>query len=160
MVTLSSLFSALGDGLDYLSLLNEPVMFYAGDENGTERCANITLKEDLLVECEEEFNVTLAIASDKQNLILGNAYTMVSITDSEGTYDTYTVKTTLFMLLLTEATFSLPITDSAAEADTPFMTCVMLATEAGVTLDVNITVELNTTDGTGEVLKELTLNAL
>ena len=70
--------------MDYQSLLNEPVMFYAGDGNGTERCANITLNEDLLVECEEEFNITLAIATDKPNLILGNAYTTVSITDSEG----------------------------------------------------------------------------
>ena len=70
--------------MDYQSLLNEQVMFYAGDGNGTERCVNITLDDDLLVECEEEFNVTLAIATDKLNLILGNAYTTVSITDSEG----------------------------------------------------------------------------
>ena len=54
-------------------------------------------------------------------------------------------------LSLVEATFSLPITDSAAEEDTPFMACVMLTTEFGVTLDVNISVELNTTDGTGEI---------
>ena len=84
MLYIVSLLSANGDDVDYQSLLNEPVMFYAGDGNGTERCANITLNQDLLVECEEGFNVTLAIASDKPNLILGNAYTTVSITDSEG----------------------------------------------------------------------------
>ena len=70
--------------MDYQSLLNEQVVFYAGDGNGTEKCVNITLYDDYLVEYEEEFNVTLAIATDKPNLILGNAYTTVSIMDSEG----------------------------------------------------------------------------
>ena len=84
MLYTTSLLSALGDDVDYQSIVNESVMFYAGDGNGTKRCANINLNKDLLVECEEEFNVTLAIASDKPNLILGNAYTTVSITDSEG----------------------------------------------------------------------------
>ena len=61
------------------------------------------------------------------------------------------ISSTLLVLSLVEATFSMPITGSAAEEDTPFMACVMLTTEAGVTLDMNITVEINTTDGTGEV---------
>ena len=136
--------------MDYQSLLNEPVIFYAGDKNGTERCANITFIEDLLVECVEEFNITLAIVSDKPNLILGNAYTTVSITDSEGMTPIH-LQTTNFILSLIEATFSLPITESTAETDTPFRACVMLTTEVGVTLDVNISVELNTTDGTGVI---------
>ena len=39
----------------------------------------------------------------------------------------------------------------SAEADSIYMTCVMLTTDVGVALDVNISVELSTTDGTGEV---------
>ena len=57
----------------------------------------------------------------------------------------------IFNLIFVEATFSLPITNSAVEQDTAFMACVMLTTEAGVTLDMNISVELNTTDSSGEV---------
>ena len=146
----TSFLSANGDDVDYQSLLNVPVMFYAGDGNGTERCANMTLNEDLLVECEEEFNITLAIASDKPNLILGNTYTTVSITDSEGMTPIH-LQTTKFILSLVEAMFSLPITDARAEAETPFMACVILTTEVGVTLDVDIPVELNTTDVTGVI---------
>ena len=56
-----------------------------------------------------------------------------------------------FNFSFVEAKFSLPITDSVAEADNLYIACVMLTTEAGVTLDVNISVNLNTTDNTGEV---------
>ena len=69
---------------DYLILRDEQVMFLVGDMNGTERCANITIIEDFLVENEEEFMVTLAIVTDKPNLLLGNATTTVTIIDSNG----------------------------------------------------------------------------
>ena len=48
-----------------------------------------------------------------------------------------------------EATFSIPTTASVEEADSPFMACVTLTTADGVMLDVDLVVELNTTDGTG-----------
>ena len=68
--------------MDYQSLLNKPVMFYVGERNGSERCTNVTLNEDLLVECEEEFSVSLMIATDKPNLSLGNDVISVTIVDS------------------------------------------------------------------------------
>ena len=70
--------------MDYQSLMNEMVVFLVGDSNGTERCMNITIEEDMLVECEEEFNVTLNIITDKPNLILDQSTTIVSIIDSDG----------------------------------------------------------------------------
>ena len=71
--------------MDYQSLVNEMVMFLAGDNNGTERCVNITVEEDMLVECEEEFNVTLDIITEKPNLNVDQSTTIVSIIDSDGT---------------------------------------------------------------------------
>ena len=70
--------------IDYQTLLNELVVFLVGDNNGTERCVNITIEEDMLVECEEDFNVTLTIITDKPNLILDQSTTIVSIIDSDG----------------------------------------------------------------------------
>ena len=71
--------------MDYQSLIDEQVAFLVGDRNGTERCANITIQEDMLVECEEDFNITLTIVKEQQNLVLGEATTTVSIIDSDGT---------------------------------------------------------------------------
>ena len=70
--------------MDYQSLIDEQVVFLAGDTNGTERCVNITIMEDMLVECEEAFNITLAIAEEKSNLFLDDSTTTVSIMDSDG----------------------------------------------------------------------------
>ena len=136
--------------MDYQALMNEMVVFLAGDNNGTERCVNITIEEDLLVECEEEFNVTLTIITDKPNLVLDQSTTTVSIIDSDGMtfcepprscYNTF--------ISQAEAIFSVPATGSIQEADSPFMACVTLITAENVILDVNITVELNTIDDTG-----------
>ncbi len=55
------------------------------------------------------------------------------------------------LIFCVEATLSVPATASATEADSPFMACVMLATANGVSLDLDVVVELTTTDGTGEV---------
>ena len=71
--------------LDYEPLIDEQLMFLAGDSNGTERCINITILQDMLVECEEDFNITLTIVKEQQNLVLGEATTTVSIIDSDGT---------------------------------------------------------------------------
>ena len=50
-----------------------------------------------------------------------------------------------------EATFSVPATASVEEADSPFMACVMLTTASNVMLDVEVVVELNTVNDTGEI---------
>ena len=70
--------------IDYQTLIDEQVVFLVGDSNGTERCINITIEEDMLVECVEEFNVTLTITPEKENLIIDEATTTVSIMDSDG----------------------------------------------------------------------------
>ena len=80
----NSSFPATGSNVDYQSLAGELVTFIVGDANGKERCANITLQEDSLVECDEEFNNTLTIITDKPNLMLGGANTTVTIMDSDG----------------------------------------------------------------------------
>ena len=77
--------------MDYQSLTDEEVMFLVGDTNGTERCANITTFEDLLVECEEEFIVTLAIVPENANIFIDNANTTVSIIDDDGTISIHTI---------------------------------------------------------------------
>ena len=54
-----------------------------------------------------------------------------------------------------EATFSVPTAASSAEADTPFVACVRLDTADGVSLGVDLVVELTTTDDTGEIKQKL-----
>ena len=56
-----------------------------GDPNGHERCANISLMNDILVESEEDFTVTLALVTSEPNLSLGTNTTTVSIEDSDCT---------------------------------------------------------------------------
>ncbi len=101
------LLLATGSDVDYQSLDGEQVTFLAGDANGMERCINITLQEDSLVECEEEFNVTLAIIMDKPNLMLGGATTTVIIMDSDGATPACATTVTLFFTILSPPLISM-----------------------------------------------------
>ena len=59
--------------------------FMVGDADGQERCATIALTEDDLVECEEDFTVSLALVTSNPNLSLGTEITTVTISDSDCT---------------------------------------------------------------------------
>ena len=59
--------------------------FMIGDADGQERCANIDLMEDELVECEEDFTVSLGLVTSKPTLSLGMNVTTVIIEDSDCT---------------------------------------------------------------------------
>ncbi len=73
-------------GTDYAVLAAEAVTFLAGDADGQQRCADIALTDDTLVECAEDFTVSLALVTDKPNLSLGAAdTTTVTIADSDST---------------------------------------------------------------------------
>ena len=66
-------------GNDFNMLLGEEVTFMVGDADGQERCADIDLVEDELVECDEDFTVSLALVTSKPNLSLGTVITTVAI---------------------------------------------------------------------------------
>ena len=151
MSTHLSLHPATDIDMDYQPLTEEEVVFLVGDTNGTERCVNITILEDLLVEREEEFIVTLAIITSNANLFIDNANTTVSIIDNDGIVMHSFHHAVFIWLFNAEATFSVPTSASVEEEDSLFMTCVMLATEENVMLGVEIAVQLNTSDNTSEM---------
>ncbi len=47
-------------------------------------CVNVTVVPDLMVECVEDFTAVLTLDSIKDNLLLGNNSTTVTLTDSDG----------------------------------------------------------------------------
>ena len=65
----------------------------------------------------------------------------------------------IFLAMLhAEATFSVPTIASVEEADSIFMACVTLTTADNVMLDVEVVVELNTVNNTGEFQHSLSDN--
>ena len=60
-------------------------MFTSGSEDTTELCAAITLRDDSLVECDEDFTVELALVTlNKASLSIDSTdSTTVTITDSD-----------------------------------------------------------------------------
>lgn len=52
--------------------------------NGEQICANLTVVADSLVECEENFTITLDLMTSNEILRVGNAVTIVTITDIDG----------------------------------------------------------------------------
>lgn len=61
-----------------------PLTFSPESVNGEEICANLTVVADNLVECEENFTVTLDLMTSNEILRVGNAITVVAITDIDG----------------------------------------------------------------------------
>ena len=80
---LLNLFHTATSGDDFTALLAEEVTFLVGDADGQERCATIDLTDDDLVECDEDFTVSLALVTSKPNLSLGTDSTTVTISDSD-----------------------------------------------------------------------------
>jgi hypothetical protein len=69
---------------DFSSLSSVPLVFPPTSVNGTQRCASLNATEDNLVECEEDFTVLLNLTTAGDGFRLGNAATIVSITDNDG----------------------------------------------------------------------------
>ena len=61
-----------------------PLAFPPQSVNGEQICANLTLVADNLVEGEENFMITLELKTSNEILRVGNAATVVSITDIDG----------------------------------------------------------------------------
>ena len=81
MVYLSTLDgTALAPG-DYTPLTNSPLVFYSGDPVGTSRCANVTIIDDLVVEPDQYFSVSLT--STDPVYITPNSIAQVIIADND-----------------------------------------------------------------------------
>ena len=78
-----NLFHTATSGDDFTALSAEEVTFLVGDADGQERCATVDLTDDDLVECDEDFTVSLALVTSKPNLSLGTDMTTVTISDSD-----------------------------------------------------------------------------
>ena len=61
-----------------------PLTFSPGSADGTKVCTPLTAFADQLVECEEEFFVSLALVTPGSSLSLGNTATTVTLTDGDG----------------------------------------------------------------------------
>ncbi len=68
---------------DFIALMKS-VAFTPGFFDGNMVCANVTVFPDGLVECEEDFTVTLTLNTIEDNLFLGNNSTDVTLMDSDG----------------------------------------------------------------------------
>ena len=79
-------------GLDFDPLVMQPVVFESGASDGTEMCVNISLSSDLMVECDENFTVSIFLDSSKNNLFLGQDSTTVTIEDSDSKFLSLCVK--------------------------------------------------------------------
>ena len=67
--------------------MEQEITFEAGVTDGMSRCANVTLVADNLVECDEDFTVSLAlVTSGKSNVMLGaGTSTVVTVEDANST---------------------------------------------------------------------------
>ena len=65
-----------------MELSMEEVTFMVGDSDDQERCVDIVVMLDNVVECEEDFIVTLSLETEKPNFILDGNTTVVTIMDS------------------------------------------------------------------------------
>ena len=68
-------------GSDYVSVSMD-VVFPAGTSNGGMQCIDVTIIDDIEMEGDETFTVTLTTSSSTVNLV--NAVTTITITDNDG----------------------------------------------------------------------------
>lgn len=69
---------------DYSLNSSVPLTFLPGSVDGTEVCTSLTALADQLVECEEDFFVSLALVTQGSSISLGNTATNVTLTDGDG----------------------------------------------------------------------------
>ena len=140
-----TVFPAATNGSDYLGV-SVDLVFTAGSINGTMQCLNVTIFDDSLVESNETFTVIMTTSS--LVLILGNNVTTVVIMDNDRMIHV-TVKpySLTLLLLLIAAEVSVPAVLNVTEDEGAVQVCATLS--LGTELEVDITVTLATSDGTG-----------
>ena len=75
-------FSASVEEGDF-SPLNTALTFPTDSSDGDMVCANVTLLQDSMVECVEEFTVELMLDTNKDSLSLENNSTLITLLDSD-----------------------------------------------------------------------------
>ena len=66
---------------DYIGLENVTLTYRYGDRNGAHRCIPVTIKEDIVVEYNETFNVVLSEASPRLRVNPARNLTEIIIVD-------------------------------------------------------------------------------
>lgn len=136
---------------DYVEVTALTRTFSDGDVSGDTVCIDVTIMEDMLVECEHSFSVLLNLVTANRNIMSGNRETEVTITDNDGAepFDTFPLQALTLFCILADATISLTAVESVGEMDSDVEVCATLSTDPGVTLEKSITVMLETADNTG-----------
>ena len=68
---------------DYDAVSATTLEFPAGSGNSLTRCITVDITDDLLIECDETFTVSLTLINSADNLNTDNTQTTVTITDSD-----------------------------------------------------------------------------
>lgn len=68
---------------DYVGEANTPINFFPGDFSGIQRCTNITINEDDILEYDEVFNVVLMENSSRLDIESGRDHIRVTIIEDD-----------------------------------------------------------------------------
>ena len=69
-------------GNDYSEVTAMNINFLTGSDVGDTACITVPILNDSLVECNEEFLVSLTVVSMRDTVLMGNTVTRVTIVDS------------------------------------------------------------------------------
>ena len=58
--------------------------FMSGEGNGVNECLTVSITDDNMVECDEQFTVSLTLNTEGDSLSTGNTLTTVTIMDDDG----------------------------------------------------------------------------
>ena len=75
---------AMGGSGDYGVVTSTKMDFTAGSSNGATRCLQVAITDDRLVECDEQFNVSLTLVTVGDQISTGNVITTITIMDNDG----------------------------------------------------------------------------
>lgn len=83
---MSCSFTAGTVGNDFTPISTVPLVFSSGSVDQVEECTYINTTDDDLIECDEEFQVVLSLATPGISLNLGNNITTVTLIDEDGMF--------------------------------------------------------------------------
>ena len=134
---------------DYDAVPATTLEFPASSGNDVTQCITVTITDDMLIECNETFTVSLALLNSAANLNTGNTETTVTITDSDSKWFP-NQEVCIQIYLFPGAVISVPMTMPTDEAAGSVSVCATLTTTpANAELAKSITVSFSITGSTG-----------
>ena len=130
-----------------MAVTEASMSFAINSDDGDMVCFSVTILEDLRVELDEQFSISLSLVTTGSSLQTGSTMTTITILDDDSEIQSTYVGDCANQVASTVASVSVPETDTVAESTSSIRICATLSAPGPLERSIELT--LRTQDSSG-----------